>query len=81
MWMGSLRIIEYSYDLTNKYYYVPIRIVPDPLTEDYVPTDEDLFWMFAGKEPSELNIRWAFREIRREVDRKFKILGVINDGY
>lgn len=72
--MGSLR-------LKNKYYYVPIRIVPDPLTEDYVPTDEDLFWMFAGKEPSELNIRWAFREIRREVDRKFKMLGVVNDGY
>lgn len=56
-------------------------MIPDPLTEDYFPTDKDIFRLLSGEEPSELNIRWAFREITREVDRQFRVLGIINDDY
>ena len=46
--MGDLPIIEYSYDLTNKYYYVPIKITPQKPRE---PTDWEFlkYYVFGEK--------------------------------
>lgn len=49
-------------------------MIPDPL-DNYRPSDRDLFEGFMGR-PSELIIRWAYKEINKDIIESLKILGI-----